>query len=617
MATQALSTRKRSADWYWDGQHHFHSHSTSSETVSGATLENHGPWAQQVEGFDSRTKAVDIDFRGHERSLLKLNRDLRTRNLSIVGLVFAWATAIATLTTGILILISPNVNAPEYLVGKAVMIGPTPYMWPKVTRYPGGHRIYKVNEFGMIVLPLVLQVAITLIIGCLESIHATTLRWALWHEGRLRYNSNLRLFTSSRRFGPNKWPANTAAIIGLVLSYGGASIMTFPVQVTAIVLSAGRMLDLDYNIDHLQDRTAIDFNGWGLVGLGTGLLLQSIISSWALLDSSYVGTWNGNPLATARACQILKATTHNPFHSSPHLLHTSDIELLPSPAQPIQPPPKPTLPTPLQPSALTLSPHTRPLTHLLWAVFTLTALLLLTITIRASLPSASNSFPGPTTSLTFVRSYSGHSTPWYTFQFFGMVEGVYNKNPYASRREYIGLLIQSAVLCIPVFGLHVADLLCQMQRDEAIWRRAATEGVDPDGSLWVQGLRSGPSWVVFLAKAIVPWVFGFAVGCNRNIYFATLPSLVVAVVFLGLAVTVEVLVRRKPRGMQPAAYGDVVVLGGLVDDWGVERVFWGDRGAWCEDGEGEVRVAGTAGTRLADLREGVRYVGLGSRSGVV
>jgi len=152
-----------------------------------------------------------------------------------------------------------------------------------------------------------------------------------------------------------------------------------------------------------------------------------------------------------------------------------------------------------------------------------------------------------------------------------------------------------------------------MQRDEKIWRGASTDGVNPDGSLILQGLRTWETWVIFIVKALVPWLFGFGVSCNRNIFFATIPMVVMAALFLILAGFVEWIVRRKPTGTQPAAYGDVRVLGELVDDWGHERIFWGDRRVYNRGVgmEAEVRLAGTAGERLADVREGVRYVGLG------
>ena len=73
------------------------------------------------------------------------------------------------------------------------------------------------TEATQVALPLLMQMAITLIAAYLGFIHSTTLRWTLWHEGRNPYSSNLRLFTTSKRNSLNKWPANVVAYIGLVL----------------------------------------------------------------------------------------------------------------------------------------------------------------------------------------------------------------------------------------------------------------------------------------------------------------------------------------------------------------------------------------------------------------
>ncbi|KAK0647992.1 hypothetical protein B0T16DRAFT_490894 [Cercophora newfieldiana] len=550
MATEASSSQL-AASWPWDGQTHHYSCSVSSATISGTIPEENGRWDYSPGRVDNEVKTTPNTIVTSSNPPVKLNRDLSTRNLSIVGLVLAWVASIAALSGGIFILASPTTKVPEYLVGKIVMVGPTPCAWPRVGEYLGGHRVLKVNEFTMVVLPLLFQILITIISGCLNSIHSTTLRWALWQEGRLRYNSNLRLFTSSKRNGPNKWPANVVAIVGLVLAYGGASVLTFPVSVTATMQIVQDELQIDYNLDGIEDRNGIDFNGWGLVGLGAGLLLQSIISTWALLDSAYVGTWNGNPLATARACRVLQDTIRDPLQSTsrlslPRSHLESDIELLPSsafrsnhPPSPPNNPKKTSFPVSTQPSALSACPPTRTQTNILWATSILLALLTLPIPIRASRPDAVRSAMGATTSLTFVERYTGRSDPWYTFQFFGIVESMYNENPYDSRGEYIGLLIQCAVLALPMLGLHVAGALIQMQRDEKIWRRASTVGVNPDGSLILQGLRSWETWVVFLSRAVVPWLFGFGISCNRNIYFATIPMVVVAGMFLGLSGFVE------------------------------------------------------------------------------
>jgi len=107
----------------------------------------------------------------------------------------------------------------------------------------------------------------------------------------------------------------------------------------------------------------------------------------------------------------------------------------------------------------------------------------------------------------------------------------------------------------------------------------------------------------------VPWVAGFAVACNRNVYFNTLPMLTLAVMFLLLGGVAELLVRVQPNGPQPSVYGDVKAIAALVDDWGHNKIFWGDKGVY----EGDIRLAGTAGRRLADLQPDCLYVGLSRR----
>lgn len=54
-------------------------------------------------------------------------------------------------------------------------------------------------------------------------IHYMSLRWALFHEGTLKFNSNLRLFTSAKTCPANRAPVNYTSLVLLVISYTGAS----------------------------------------------------------------------------------------------------------------------------------------------------------------------------------------------------------------------------------------------------------------------------------------------------------------------------------------------------------------------------------------------------------
>ena len=50
-------------------------------------------------------------------------------------------------------------------------------------------------------------------------IHATTLKWNLYREGRLNFTSNLRLFTNCRLSVPDWWSCNVPDSIFLIVAY--------------------------------------------------------------------------------------------------------------------------------------------------------------------------------------------------------------------------------------------------------------------------------------------------------------------------------------------------------------------------------------------------------------
>jgi hypothetical protein len=602
----------RHSGWPWCNNTQDHSSSASSLTISTTAPSHHD------EDHNQRERGDDCKFMSDYSqaevvagsSTFISGGYLRTRNLSVVGLIIAWGASITALATGTIVIASPNVRVPQYLMGKMLMIGPMPFGWTGDDIYLGGHRVYKVTEAAQVALPLLMQMAIALVAACLGSIHSTTLRWTLWHEGRNPHNSSLRLFTSSKRNGPNKWPANVVASIGLVLAYGGASVMTFPISVIGVIDESREDSPYVFGVDGIEDRSGIDINGWGLVGLGAGLFLQAIISTWALIDSAHVGTWNANPLATARACRALHDASRGPPLSrglAPDSTNSqSDVTVTALPLSASTHLLTPSEPCFKQPSARSLFPMVRNLANCIWTVAVVLSIMVVVIGIRASQDDSNVSTLGGSTSIRFVEALTGQTGAWWVWQYFGMVETVYNYDPYNTRGEWAGLLIQCAALIIPTFGLHAAELLVQLQRDESIWRRASTVGIEPDSGLMLEGARTWTTWVMFAFKSVVPWLFGFALACNRNIFFITLPALTLAVLFLLLGLFAEYLVRIRPMGSQPATYGDIQALVALVDDWNHKKIFWGDKRQYSKN----VRLAGTAGHRLADLQAGAKYVGL-------
>ena len=460
------------------------------------------------------------------------------------------------------------------------------------------HRVYRVSEAAMVIIPLLLQAALTFISACLGPIHSTTLRWALLREGRSSHNTNLRLFTASKSGGPNGWPANLASSFGQVLACAGTVVMSFSVEVVArfeLKPKDGKMVSsYDYTADLGPYRFGIDFNGWGMLGLGTGLLIQSFICTWCMVrDTSErgVGTWNSNPLATARACQRMDMFRYS--HAKPRTPE-SDSSQLPFAE-----------PRARQPSMQSLVPATRTIANWIWGVVAIYGILALVVLLLGVKDQNSASIDAVHEK---IKEVPGFPEVW---RYFGQIRYKYAR-VWKGHTEWRGLLIECLAISPFLFGLHLTELLGGLARDEAIWRAAATgkRGASPESSLLLESVKSWPNVVVFVAKTLIPWIFGYGLVCNTFIIMAFFPLLTVLVMFLVVGVFAEYLIRATPKGPQPSTYGDVRALVALVDDesWDHDRIYWGDKGEF-KDAEG-VRVAGTAQEKLEELQMDALYVGL-------
>lgn len=72
-------------------------------------------------------------------------------------------------------------------------------------------------------LPLAINILVTACIDYLGFIHTASLRWSLHRENQLQFNSNLRLFTGTRKFGPNSRVGNAFSACCHIICYTGGS----------------------------------------------------------------------------------------------------------------------------------------------------------------------------------------------------------------------------------------------------------------------------------------------------------------------------------------------------------------------------------------------------------
>jgi hypothetical protein len=251
-----------------------------------------------------------------------------------------------------------------------------------------------------------------------------------------------------------------------------------------------------------------------------------------------------------------------------------------------------------QPNARTSVKYIRSFTLLLWALFITVAIWTLVVGFVA-LRIGSNS-------ASHVKSLTNKVDALAYWNTYGSLSIKYDYDLWTERRDWAGMLIQSFALAPFTLSLHAAEVITHVSRDEAVWRKTATVGALVDGSTLREEWGNLETRVLFLFKAIIPWVFGNALSCNLSVWMALLPLCVLTLLCGLLVAFAERVGRMKRKGTQPTTYGNILTLMYLVDEWDHRRIFWGDKGMERPG----VRRAGTSGVRLADLDRKSRYINI-------
>jgi hypothetical protein len=274
------------------------------------------------------------------------------------------------------------------------------------------------------------------------------------------------------------------------MGYGSISALTYSVYIVGMSDGASG-LDVDAPIS--GPRFAIDFNGYGFIGLGVSLIIQGAISSWCLSKSKIVPTWSSNPFTTTLVCKILGFADQT----------RSDLSKVSSPTAMISAKDIPTrvdtcstwltagksgrgiilaLPQKNQLPMRTEVPHSPRAAYCIWTVF---AIVVLWIVLVAAFGSKSGSCTKEyvdmmnyrTDFLAYWQSYCQVGLPYYL-------------NPYFNRRDWLGLIIQCLAFAVISVSLHCGELLTDIARDESTWRKATTTGADAGRGVLLEGATS-------------------------------------------------------------------------------------------------------------------------------
>ncbi|KAG1756122.1 hypothetical protein EDB19DRAFT_453103 [Suillus lakei] len=430
-------------------------------------------------------------------------------------------------------------------------------------------------ESDMVVL--ILNLIVTL---CTEStgfVHGISLRSALASESRLRFNTNLRLLTAARGwYNPNGTLLNGVSAVLLIISYASVSLVVC--------------------LDQQMPRSPIPAEGLAIAGLpllflGVALLLQGVI---ALLGMRAVKilTWSSSPFDLTASLVHHTQLTPVTFRC---MRCVSDLDMDGGPAKPSE----------TQPSAWQAHPSIRKVVISLWGLVAACAgwaALVMYIWHKYNSTTFTTA-PLITQTWTFVP----HGQPnyiWYSI-------------PGANLQVWILLFVNMAVVQGPLtLGLHCAELIANVSRDERQWRCATgRKGLRMTTNPLKPVFTNLICLVLFIAKPFLHWMFGLAfvipnfasdgiLGMVAIVmYTAQIWNLCIALFIFACFFTFVAL--RRPRGPQPATYGHLQTLANLVDEWS-PVMWWGhknDEIPYCH--------AGTSDHPLPDVKMDCIYAGSG------
>lgn len=494
---------------------------------------------------------------------------------------------------------------------------------------PGRSKDFELTPVTLAILPLAFDFVVLLVTETVGYIHSVSLRWQLLREKRLEFNTNLRLLTFSREQGwksPNSMVMNVLYLFALTLSYAAPSLFLVRNQ---------------QSYDNSKgDVDLISFTQYPVGAFGVAILVQCGLATWAL--------W------------VVRVPSYssNPFNTLAVMLKDGDMRRQPGrcmlsvqdqrQADRDHEGEVPKQARAHQEKFLTASVWVRyillTMVAILVAYVCWTAVMIpLTLTKGVGSnwnfvatdvyddtdePGSAASSERPT-SLTYFLTFFAQED--YNSEDGSLITtgGRLVREPMTLALLLFTAIIQSFI----TLGMHCAELLVNMIRDERSWQKlrqlskrrneySLAAGIrsaekkdkpNPPGlpltSAWYNSLLkpvTGPeSLFLFLSKPVIHWVYGQTIGMNYGSgIFMHAPQIMYLTILWAIFVAVMVLMAlRYSRGPLPSSYGHFQTMADVMDEWR-NVVFWGEKTA---EGSAGVRHAGTSMKPLAKVVVGEYY----------
>ncbi|KAF7890489.1 hypothetical protein EAF00_008804 [Botryotinia globosa] len=449
----------------------------------------------------------------------------KTRRICIVGLIISWMFGFVTFAIGV-------------------------HFYPSRGRY--GNPGYDLSGTVGEIVPLIVNMIVTLLNERMGYVHSTSLRCSLKREGRHGFNSSLRLFSSSKLSKSNSWYSNTTFLLCVILSYTSISFY--------------------FNAMNEDSTMSIVY----LLILGSSILVQAGLATWSLIMTK-ISTWSSSPLDATFTC--LDALNKHPLYrnqkrcmKSVHDRHTvSD----------------PCIPKNKQGSMLTVHSDVKWALGFIWAIVPL-GLCWFGIVLHLSSPSSLDQCPW-----NLLPSYEicGIYTAWTDGPSYQVC--------------LVTILIVSALQAPLTVGLHCAERLCNLSQDERILRQAtSSRGTNPHYNSISAALKS---WETIDTIASIHWMFSLSVNSymTPGLMMFTVQIFYCTICVLLLALFATYISLRQPYGPLPATYGNLQTIADLVDEWqGDSPMFWGHK---VDGSNGEPNFAGMGSDPMRKIKMNELY----------
>lgn len=474
--------------------------------------------------------------------------------------------------------------------------------------------LISISGVGLEILAFIFNIFITLLIEVMAYAHAVSLRWALYKEDRLNFNSPLRIFTNSKYSLPNRWYVNMVSLFCLGLSYAASSVLILPATPN---YSSGK-----------EDSQKSIISAASMIALAVGLGGQAAISLWCLLENQHtIQSWSSNPLNTTLAAIRGGRISHIKGRCMMSV-HQKDVATGSYGSYPLA----------KQGSIYQAHGTAKYILAFLCVMIILPLVWVVSIVVVSRSLSLSDQYD-EYTRLCWRMKFNWNAVEGSCYQnTVSLAMSPAENSPDTDEVNYsfaaqtvLVILFTFVIQGSQTIALHFVELFVNMSRDEAAWRQAyATISDDeinkfpsPGASLSRSPLFSAlSSWeyiTLFILKASLHWVMGqslqpsiyygyevdnwyrFSLQFNM-VYSRIIIYAIMAIILGGFAAYIAF---RRYEGCQPATMGHIQTIANLIDNWEVNearQLWWGDATSALRYDDGEyIRHAGTS-NKKKDLR---------------